>query len=253
MLKYQIILSFIFLINKITLLECDRDICFDCYKYKVDEYKGCKCCNCTPFKILCYYNDCKICQEEGEHSVGDCICSECEPIKFSSFYMNPVEVDYSVSFSQCKSNKNKTVSLTLSIIFLSLFVIIICLLYFFVLKKKYIEINNIRNQIIMYNMNNNNNIGQSENKNLKKELTKEQILRDPHYLGPKKCKKEFEKYNNRCSICLKRFKIGIDYISLTPCNHLFHYKCLNGYFKKTEEIKCPNCNYKIFEHYKKEI
>ena len=79
------------------------------------------------------------------------------------------------------------------------------------------------------------------------------ILADEKYLGPKKCKKEYEKYNIECTICLEKFKDDIDIISLTPCYHLFHNKCLNQYFRKNKNAKCPNCKYNIINHYKKNL
>ena len=70
------------------------------------------------------------------------------------------------------------------------------------------------------------------------------------YLGPKQCKKEYEKYNIECTICIEKFKKRIDMVSITPCFHLFHYKCLKDYFQKNKNAKCPNCNFDIIKHFK---
>ena len=50
-----------------------------------------------------------------------------------------------------------------------------------------------------------------------------------------------------CSICLEKIKLR-DKISLTPCQHIFHYKCLNTWlFKDLHEPKCPNCKYDLIK------
>jgi len=72
----------------------------------------------------------------------------------------------------------------------------------------------------------------------------------PNFLGPRKCNENLKKYNTECSICLEILKVENDYVSFTPCNHLFHHKCLNDYFEKTKELKCPNCNFDIMQYYK---
>jgi len=123
--------------------------------------------------------------------------------------------------------------------------------------------NSNTNNIFIYN-NRNRNIVVNSNVNIInsndglhnpkiEETTIDDILADEKYLGPKKCKKEYEKYNIECTICLEKFKDDIDIISLTPCHHLFHNKCLNKYFRKNKNAKCPNCNFDIINHYKKKL
>ena len=72
-------------------------------------------------------------------------------------------------------------------------------------------------------------------------------------MGPKKCKKEYEKYNIECIICLEKFKDDIDMVCLTPCSHLFHNECSYDYFHTNKNAKCPNCNFNIINHYQKHI
>ena len=50
--------------------------------------------------------------------------------------------------------------------------------------------------------------------------------------------------NTSCSICLSYFLDKISIIILTPCNHIFHFSCLQKWGEENiEHFKCPNCNY----------
>ena len=86
-----------------------------------------------------------------------------------------------------------------------------------------------------------------------KEISLDEILSYEKYLGPKLCKKEYQKHNGICIICLEKFKEDIDMVSLTPCFHLFHSNCLDIYFRKNQNAKCPNCNYDIINHFRNQI
>ena len=48
--------------------------------------------------------------------------------------------------------------------------------------------------------------------------------------------KEFE--NNECIICLEKMIIG-DKIKILGCGHIYHYKCIDEWFKRKKE--CPLC------------
>ena len=50
--------------------------------------------------------------------------------------------------------------------------------------------------------------------------------------------KEDELLANECSICLENYEVG-ESISILSCDHFFHTKCLNEWFKKKEV--CPLC------------
>ena len=54
--------------------------------------------------------------------------------------------------------------------------------------------------------------------------------------------------NNReeCSICLDKFIDKKSRVSLTPCNHIFHFSCLKEYILKSNDIFCPNCKFNFF-------
>lgn len=47
-----------------------------------------------------------------------------------------------------------------------------------------------------------------------------------------------------CSICIENFEAGVSEVSVTPCNHIFHYECLKKWIDDNVlNPKCPNCNY----------
>lgn len=48
--------------------------------------------------------------------------------------------------------------------------------------------------------------------------------------------KEFE--NNECIICLENMIKG-DKIKILRCGHIYHYKCIDEWFKRKRE--CPLC------------
>ena len=50
---------------------------------------------------------------------------------------------------------------------------------------------------------------------------------------------------NKCSICLENYKIN-EYKRILPsCNHCFHKKCIDKWFKENDSKECPicRCNY----------
>ena len=56
-------------------------------------------------------------------------------------------------------------------------------------------------------------------------------------------------YEQSCSICLTPILSNDPSIS-TPCNHLFHTKCINKWLftlqTENEDITCPNCRTKLY-------
>ena len=60
-------------------------------------------------------------------------------------------------------------------------------------------------------------------------------------------KKEYNQYGGGCSICLDNFNKKSK-VSITSCNHVFHYKCIYEWlFKNILCPKCPNCNNEILK------
>ena len=51
----------------------------------------------------------------------------------------------------------------------------------------------------------------------------------------------------KCTICYDDFELYNSVVSITPCQHIFHYKCLHNWLNKTamNNPKCPNCNFDL--------
>ena len=59
--------------------------------------------------------------------------------------------------------------------------------------------------------------------------------------------KEYNQYGGGCSICLNKFDEKSE-VSITSCNHVFHYKCIHNWlYKNIKNPRCPNCNNKILK------
>jgi len=48
------------------------------------------------------------------------------------------------------------------------------------------------------------------------------------------------KSNDCCSICLDNYKPGL-YKRTIGCNHTFHKKCIDKWFKSCKDMTCPIC------------
>ena len=58
-------------------------------------------------------------------------------------------------------------------------------------------------------------------------------------------KSEYNQFGGGCSICLENFKKKSK-VSMTPCKHVFHYKCIKDWlYKNAKNPKCPNCNKEV--------
>jgi hypothetical protein len=54
---------------------------------------------------------------------------------------------------------------------------------------------------------------------------------------------EFKQYE--CVICFEEYQKGVPIKKIPICNHLFHSKCIDNWFKskiEDEVHKCPLCN-----------
>ena len=74
------------------------------------------------------------------------------------------------------------------------------------------------------------------------------LLSNPLLLGERIYEKKYEKHGTNCTICLEELKINIDKVCLTPCNHVFHFKCVSDWLNKNLlelNLKCPNCNFDL--------
>ena len=95
-------------------------------------------------------------------------------------------------------------------------------------------------------------MGSEVNQDELKENNTEKLTKIFEVLMPEHLyKKEYNQYGGGCSICLENFKKNSK-VSITTCNHVFHYKCINEWlFKNILCPKCPNCNHEILEDYDK--
>ena len=61
------------------------------------------------------------------------------------------------------------------------------------------------------------------------------------------------KDGNTCTICIEDFKDKRSRVSITPCQHIFHFKCLSNWLiNNSINPKCPNCNYNLLKDFNKE-
>ena len=57
-----------------------------------------------------------------------------------------------------------------------------------------------------------------------------------------------------CTICIEEFKEGKSKVSITTCQHVFHFKCLSNWLRQNVlNPKCPNCNYNLLQEKKIEV
>ena len=118
----------------------------------------------------------------------------------------------------------------------------ICIIIYLVkYRRNRPELYNLRAIQIQDNHNSRNNgIYQDEKKNKLEKLYKNQ-LKKRKYL-----KKENINETTACSICLEEFVENKSEVSITPCMHIFHYKCLyNWLFMENSKSLCPYCNYDL--------
>ena len=88
--------------------------------------------------------------------------------------------------------------------------------------------------------------GDEEEINQRKNIEKINKLKIKYILAKSIKDKSFNKTQilkekKICSICIERIKLK-GQISITSCNHIFHYKCLSTWlYKNIMDPKCPNC------------
>ena len=266
MVIFKLILAYIFLIDKISNQFCTQEICWRCIETNSNIIFNCTCSECPSLNSECSSTECDTCKDfPTKKTFHHCLCSTCK--------------------------KSISIDVIIIVVITSGFILglIISILIFHHIKKQQKEkqreriIRNRNNHIInIYNRNiiidaNNNHIHQNRNSRYNysninrfttnrnlilndnkiiypiKNISLHEILTYEKYLGPKICKKEYQKHNTICTICLEKFKVDIDMVSLTPCFHLFHNKCLDIYFRKNINAKCPNCNFDIINHFRNQI
>lgn len=68
-----------------------------------------------------------------------------------------------------------------------------------------------------------------------------QYIRNKHVSHLPSYKKINKNINNICTICFEQYIIGEYYRILPNCQHIYHKKCIDKWFKKDKDMKCPNC------------
>ena len=154
-------------------------------------------------------------------------------------------IQESISISlNYKDNKKFSPIYILLLILAGLIFIIIIIVIISVIRAKY-----RRNERHVHNNNNENELTEEELEKREKiqkikQLFETELL--PHYYSKELDDKEY----NGCTICLKKFRDNISKISILPCNHLFHYKCLYDWLINNQHWKCPICNMDLTENVK---
>ena len=124
----------------------------------------------------------------------------------------------------------------IALLILIIFILRICLKRRFFRERS--RQRNIFNQIINININ-----VENQNKEIE-EKKKIELLFNTKFSPIKYSSDILENANTSCSICLENFVENESMVSLTSCNHIFHYDCLKKWSEKnTGHFKCPNCNY----------
>jgi hypothetical protein len=139
------------------------------------------------------------------------------------------------------SKKTRIIILIITIICIVLIILIIVLIILYFVIKRRMEIRYRENL-------------ENEAKEKKKELERKQKLVKDLLEG---CLKPvlFTKNTsindcNSCTICIDTFEIDKSQISITPCNHIFHYDCIKKWIEDNVlNPQCPNCKYNFFDNF----
>ena len=113
-----------------------------------------------------------------------------------------------------------------------------CLIIFLIKYKRDRDLYRLRaNEMADNNGNLNIRLSPGEKK---KKLIK---LFDTKLKMRKYLKKDNINVTTACSICLEEFIENKSEVSITPCMHIFHYKCLHNWlFMENSKCLCPYCN-----------
>ena len=123
-------------------------------------------------------------------------------------------------------------------IFLLVLIMILITLYFCIRKRMEIRYREMReNEII-------------ENEKKKKENEEKIKNLLSNSLKPILFNKDINANDcNNCTICIESFEIGKSEISITPCNHIFHFECLKKWIEDNViNPQCPNCKYSFLDN-----
>ena len=173
--------------------------------------------------------------------------------------INNSNKDYNITITDSNSNSKNYTIIYIFLIgggTLLLSILLFIKIYKYVQKKRLVN-NAIENNNRSPIRNNNSNMQQIRNNlnrheiniNKEKENKRKIDILFISILFPIKYSKEiFQDNNTSCSICLENYIDQKSLISLTPCNHIFHFKCLKKWSLKNRTcFRCPNCNYNFIQ------
>ena len=165
---------------------------------------------------------------------------------------------FSLVITKQSDNSKLALYITIGTIILAC---IICALAIYCLSKKISENARLRQQTL-FEMAMAHQQRRAEGEEEEDEYAKEKRIENENkmkiefalknYLKPKKFLKKFgAKDGTTCTICIDEFKEKKSRVSVTPCKHVFHYKCLSNWLSKNVmNPKCPNCNYNLIQDVK---
>jgi hypothetical protein len=156
----------------------------------------------------------------------------------------------SVSISLNYIDKKKLSPIIILLIILGgLIFIILVILIISIIKSKLKKNQRTGNRNSIRNNRNSVQLTQEELEKMEKMKKIKQLFENelvPLYYSKERDDKEYD----GCPICLKKFRDNISKISILPCNHIFHYKCLYDWLINNHHWKCPICNLDLTENVK---
>ena len=175
---------------------------------------------------------------------------------------------FSIEISKATENKSYKLLISVGIIFLCC---VLCGLIIFFVSRKAARNARRRQELFLQMARNNqrygdggnfNRVSQSSNRDPSSSSESEISIQE---INTKKIEKLLKttlapmKYNiylgvkdgnpcNVCTICIEEFKVDKSKVSITPCQHVFHFQCLSDWLMKNLiNPKCPNCNYNLIQ------
>ena len=183
---------------------------------------------------------------------------------YSIFFMALLKEEYSsspvffkITLKNVSANRLVTV-FSVAIIILLLIACLICCITRFYNNKARRQLRILMNQRAHENMmrieqenNNADYFNESENIEENNRIKLDELFSTK--MVEHTYKNEYNKYGGGCYICLEEFKKKSK-VSNTPCNHVFHYKCIKDWlYKNIKNPKCPNCNKEVLSNDEVEI
>ena len=174
--------------------------------------------------------------------------------KFPDFY---IKIDYfnieNEEGEEIKMEKEDMYPLYLTLyIAIPLLVLLIALIIYLCCKKQDTGILGGEIRVIGFANNENEFMEEGEDRKSKtyklNENKKKLMLLFKTILGAQEYTKSHKAIDcPKCTICYDDFELYNSVVSITPCQHIFHYRCLHNWLNKNamNNPKCPNCNFDL--------